>query len=146
MDEAAIVKYICESFDGVDVSVDAGNSFFFANPHRDAAAEHKFPFATLVANDKYDSTSNLSRPGVFRLNVGVAKETFRLLFPPSAGGAEPSHDFTALDRVMPHPVYGMMFWVCVLNPSNATFESIKPLLAEAFDTAAKRYAKSPPTK
>ena len=33
------------------------------------------------------------------------------------------HDFTALDRIMPHPVYGKMYWVCVLNPSDETFRT-----------------------
>lgn len=34
---------------------------------------------------------------------------------------------------MPHPVYGRMHWICVLNPSEATFEKIKPLLAQAYE-------------
>jgi hypothetical protein len=42
---------------------------------------------------------------------------------------------------MPHPVYGKMYWVCVLNPSAATFEAVKPLLAEAYQAAAGRHAK-----
>ena len=50
------------------------------------------------------------------------------------------YDFTALDRMMPHPVYGKMYWVCVLNPSIATFERVQSLLAEAYDLAAKRLA------
>ena len=29
---------------------------------------------------------------------------------------------------MPHPVYGPNHWVCVLNPSDTTFENLKPLL------------------
>jgi predicted DNA-binding protein (MmcQ/YjbR family) len=55
-------------------------------------------------------------------------------------GAE--HDFTALDRLMPHPVYGRNHWVCVLNPSEATFETLKPLLEEAYDRAVERYTRS----
>ncbi len=51
---------------------------------------------------------------------------------------EVDHDFTALDVLMPHPVYGRNHWVCVLNPSDATFEKLKPLLAEAHDTAFRR--------
>jgi Family of unknown function (DUF6194) len=48
------------------------------------------------------------------------------------------HDFTALDVLMPHPVYGQNHWVCVLNPSNATFEDIKPLIDEAYRVAVNR--------
>ncbi len=33
-----------------------------------------------------------------------------------------------VDRLLPHPVYGRMHWVCVLNPSAATFESLRPCL------------------
>jgi len=40
MDEAAIIQYIQTSLGGVDVSVDAGNSFFFRAPHGDMPAEH----------------------------------------------------------------------------------------------------------
>jgi len=67
------------------------------------------------------------------LNVGVSKETFAKVF-----GAESEHDFTALDRLIPHPVYGRNHWVSVLNPSDSTFESIKPLLKEAHATAMGR--------
>jgi len=43
---------------------------------------------------------------------------------------------------MPHPVYGRNHWVCVLNPSEATFETLKPLLREAYDRAVERYARA----
>jgi len=39
---------------------------------------------------------------------------------------------------MPHPVYGPNHFVCVLNPSDATFDAIKPLLKEAHEIAVKR--------
>jgi hypothetical protein len=51
------------------------------------------------------------------------------------------HDFTALDQLLPHPVYAPQSWVCVLNPSAATFEAVRPLLAEAYQLAVSRYAK-----
>jgi len=53
-------------------------------------------------------------------------------------GDESEHDFTALDTLIPHPVYGRNHWVSVLNPSEPTFESIKPLLHEAHAIAVKR--------
>lgn len=81
----------------------------------------------------FDNASNLDRPGVYRLNIGISKETFARLF-----GEESEHDFTALDRPMPHPVYGRNHFVCVLNPSEATFESVKPLPAEAYQIAVNR--------
>lgn len=130
MDEATISRFITDTFAGVTTATASGSTFFFVGP------EQKFPFATVVtADDAYDNVSNLDRPGVFRLNVGVGKKTFQSLFP--AGGADP--DYTALDRLMPHPVYGKMYWACVLNPSDKTFREIQPLLTEAYETAARKH-------
>ena len=106
---------------------------------------------TLVTNDLYDQFSNLNRPSVFRLNIGIGKQTFRSLFgePSLPSGRDsaarsfenPSdYDFTALDQIMPHPVYGRMFWVCVLNPGEETFETkVRQLLAEAHDLAVSKH-------
>src|SRR5262245_33546547 len=107
MDESAITTYITEAFAGVDMVPASGGTFFFYDPER------KFPFTTVVTSDEYDQFSNLNRSGVYRLNVGVSKQTFQALFgsPPAQG-----YDYTALDAIMPHPVYGKMYWVCVLNP------------------------------
>jgi hypothetical protein len=104
-----------------------------------------------VTSDAHDQFSDLNRPSVFRLNIGIRKQTYRSLFgtqtPPSdAGdGADSGYDFTALDQLLPHPVYGRMYWVCVLNPSAATFQAvIQPLLAEAYELAVGKYAKRAP--
>ncbi len=41
---------------------------------------------------------------------------------------------------MPHPVYGRMYWVCVLNPSKATFaKEVQGLLAEAYALAVDKH-------
>jgi hypothetical protein len=160
MDEAAITRYITDTFAGVDVVVasqDAGSpevawgdTFFSYDPDRTLPPDRRFPFATMVTKDygDFDSASNLNRPGVFRLNIGVSRETYRTLFgaePPRAAAddaGERGHDFTALDQLLPHPVYGRQYWVCVLNPSAATFQNVvRPLLAEAYDRAASAYAK-----
>jgi len=147
MDESEIRDYVMHRFQGVDVVVASkengapemawGDSFFIYDPNRDLPETRRFPFATIVTQDygEFDNLSNLDRPGVFRLNIGVSKKTFDGLF--GTGGA---HDFTALDTLMPHPVYGANHFVCVLNPSAETFESVKPLLAEAYDIAVSRAA------
>jgi hypothetical protein len=136
MNEAEITKRVTESFPDVELAEAQGVTFFFLGHER------KFPFATLVTRDNdYDRFSNLDRPGVFRLNVGVSKQTFQDLFGSDGADAAGTYDFTALDKLMPHPVYGKMYWVSVLNPSPATFEQIQPLLAEAYDIFAKKRAK-----
>jgi hypothetical protein len=153
VNEAEISRYITETFEGVDVVAVSDASFFFYNPDSNVPPDHRFPFVTIVTSDAYDqaSFSDLSRPEVFRLNIGISKQTFRSRFglpkPPSrrdsaaeSGENSSDYDFTALDQVMPHPVYGRMYWVCVLNPSDETFETdVRPLLAEAYDLAVSRY-------
>jgi hypothetical protein len=73
--------------------------------------------------------SDLARPGVFRLNIGVGKATFERLIEPIG---EP--DYAVLDRVIPHPVYAKQRWIAILNPSRETFDQVvKPLIAEAYE-------------
>jgi hypothetical protein len=84
--------------------------------------------------------------GVFRLNIGISKQTYQSLFgsqiAPEGSGHASRYDFTALDQVMPHPVYGRQYWVCVLNPSAATFQTVvQSLLAEAYDRDVRKHAK-----
>jgi hypothetical protein len=147
MDQDAITRFVTTTFAGVDSEVGSreggapeiawGDTFFIYDPERNLEGAKRFPFATIVIKDygDFDNASQLDRPGVFRLNIGVSKETHDSQF---AAGAD--HDYTALDRLMPHPVYGQYHWVCVLNPSEATFETLKPLLREAYDRAAARIA------
>src|SRR5947208_15413027 len=105
MNEASIIQYITDTFDGVETVTSSGNTFFFYGPER------KFPFVTLVTNDEYDSASNLNRPSVFRLNIVISKQTFSSLFGSQKSSANPgsdgdsSYDFTALRKGMPHPIY-----------------------------------------
>ena len=157
MNETKISQYILDTLKGVDV-VDAMDArFFFYNPDPTIPPDHKFPFVTIVTTDAHDQFSNLNRPSVFRLNIGIGKETFRSLFGkpklPSwwdsaaeSGENDSDYDFTALDQVMPHPVYGRMYWVSILNPSDETFETkVRPLLAEAYELAVSKYKKQAAT-
>lgn len=50
-------------------------------------------------------------------------------------------DFTSINALLPHPVYGWMSWACVLNPSEERFEELKPLIWEAYECAKEKYAK-----
>ncbi len=138
MDAAEISNYILATLTGVSVIDDSNNRFFFYDP------DNKIPFATIVTNNEYDDVSDLDREFVYRVNIGVTTQTYQSLFRTETDdGVEiphnEGHDFTALDTLMPHPVYGKMYWVCVLNPSEATFGTIKPLLREAYEIAVKKY-------
>jgi hypothetical protein len=156
MDQDAIIQYVTDTFAGVEVlrptdGPGAGDTFFIYDPQRNIDPKHQFPFTTIVTKDygDFDNTSHLDRPDVFRLNIGVSRETFGTLFghPPGDDSAMGTgYDFAALDRLMPHPAYARQSWVCVLNPSPESFEAVKPLLAEAYSRAATRHARGQTTR
>ena len=128
-------RYICQTFDGVRVLEAAGDTFFLYDPRGDLPAERQHPFATIVTGDHYDSASNLDRPGAYRLNIGLTRATYATRF----GGRDAGFDYAAADAVMPHPIYAAQHWVCVVNPGEATRESVRTLLAEAHGFAARTY-------
>ena len=135
MDETSVVNYITETFPGVETTTNFGYTFFFYR------SDHILPFATLISSDQdYDRFSNLDRPEVFRLNIGVSRETFQSLFGTAKVDVS-SYDFTALDVIMPHPEYAQQSFICVLSPSEATFERVRALLAEAYDIAVRRFTR-----
>ena len=143
-DEAEITEFIAQTCAGMDIQRIDGDCFYIYDPERKFEGVQRIPFATLITRNDYDTVSDLDRPGIFRLNIGVGKETYLRLLgtPPARPGAsgiiEGNYDFTALDTILPHPIYGFMNWICVLNPSRATFEMLKPMLSEAHALAAKR--------
>src|SRR3954451_6490031 len=122
MNEAAITQFVTETFSNVETAENFGYMFFFY------ASERKLPFATIATSDnEYDRVSQLDRPGVFRLNIGITKPTFQSLFGSGAPDVT-NYDFTVVDTIMPHPDYASQNYVCVLNPSAPTFEKVKTLL------------------
>ena len=135
IDEAFVTRYITDTFEHVETAVNMGYTFFF---YRD---DHMHAFATIASTgNEYEKISNLDRPGVYRLNIGVSRETFRSLF--GTGKIEVSaYDFTTLDTLLPHPDYSSQHFLCVLSPSEATFEQVRALLAESYEVAVKRYNK-----
>ena len=142
MDETEVSRTLIKTFNNVETTEASDNIFFFY------ASERHFPFATLVVNDVNDTASDLERPGIFRLNIGVERATYQALFGPQPTFAKDGgiigtgHDYTALDTLMPHPVYAPMSWVCIVSPSAATFEKIVlPLLREAYEQDVAKYTK-----
>ncbi len=125
-----ITEYITTTFDDVDVLANQDWTFFSCDPEK-----HWPNFATIGTNDDaHDHFSDLARPGVFRLNIGVGRASFEAI-----AAAQPEPDHTALDLLMPHPVYAKQRWVCVLDPGEATWEHVvKPLLDEAHAIVSRR--------
>jgi len=123
-----------------------GETSYFYNPGlRFARGTY---FATIKEKDgDNDRASNLDRANIWRLNLGVSKQTFASLFghPPTRPGKgqtiEGPWDFQETDRITPHPVYGWMSWIAVLSPSVETWERCKPLLQDAHARAVTNFDK-----
>lgn len=124
--------------------VEANGDYFFMY-----LDEEKFPFATIVTSDNdFDNVSNLSRDGFYRLNIGIDKLTFQRLFDsvpskPGIGGyVDSGIDFTKENELFPHPFYGSMYWVSVVNPSESRYPQIKQFLDYAYGKAKTNYEKA----
>ncbi|MFL5685038.1 MAG: DUF6194 family protein [Chloroflexota bacterium] len=131
-DPAAVVRYILDTYPDADL-VEAMNAYFFSvDPEK-----HWPNFATLVTTNEHDDASDLDRPGVFRLNLGVDRPTFERV-----AAADPTPDFRAFDTLLPHPVYAQQLWISILNPTHETFEqTLIPLISLAHDRVAAAHAR-----
>jgi hypothetical protein len=141
-----IIEKIEKDFDGVVPKSSWGETSLFYNPGR--LLPNGVYFCTLKEkNGENDKSSMLDREGVFRLSIGITKDTFEKKFgsrpkrPPKGGIIDTVHDFTALNELMPHPIYGWMSWVQILNPSESTFEALLPLITEAYENAVIKFNK-----
>lgn len=112
------------------------------------------PYATIVTKDyPGDTASDLDPDGRWRLNIHVGRAAFTRLT-----GEDPAkltrahdcltwahdcltraHDWAAADEVVPHPVYGSLGWVAVVNPGEATSDTVAQLLWDAHVAARARY-------
>jgi len=139
-----IVAHVRTAHEGVTDGTNWGERGLFYNPGG------RLPKGTYVLTFKEkdsenDKASNVDRPGVYRLNLGLSKPTFTTLFgaiprrPPAGGIINTGHNFAALDTLTPHPHYGWLAWMCVLNPSPPTFEALKPLIGESVALAKARF-------
>jgi hypothetical protein len=153
MTEAEIVRVLTDLPDVVAVvaseengapEVAWGDSFFFYDPDDVDPENRRLPFATVVTKDYagFDTASDLDRPGVFRLNLAVGRDRFTELFGFSPAGfaeRQTEFDFTALDRVIPHPVYARQAWISVLVPGAGSEKQVTQLIGHAYERARRRY-------
>jgi len=145
MTESDVVQYLQQSYEGLVIAGGEGNTFVMYDPGRQLPESKRFPFITVMTNDLNDRASNLDRPGAFRVNIEVRKQTFDGLFGDVAFPDEPfsapaGFDYKEFNVLMPHPVYGRQHWVCILNPDEHKWEQTLPLIAEAYDRAKARHA------
>lgn len=141
-----ILKYCLDTFDGTALVESWGERGIFYNPNH--VLKRGVYVLTIKEKDgENDKGSNLNREGFYRVNIGLRKPTFKEMFDtiplrPKAGCiVDMDCDFTAIDTVLPHPVYAWMGWISILNPSDGTFDKLKPLIQEAYDFSIEKFKK-----
>lgn len=140
----AVHDYIIGALAGVVPKSVWGETAFFYNPGlRFARGAY---FATIKEKDgDNDRASGLDRSEIWRLNMGVGRETFVTMFgrppvrPAKGQAIEGPWDFRQTDLITPHPVYGWMSWISVLNPSIETWTECGLLLADAHRRAVASF-------
>ena len=117
-----------------------GEVAFFVNPG--ARLKRGAYFATIkTADGAHDRASHLDRAGVWRLNLGLPRRAFEELFglpparPAKGGVVAGPWAFETPDTLTPHPVYGWMCWVAILNPGRAAWGRLAPLVGAAHSKA-----------
>ncbi len=141
-----ILKYCLDNLPDTVLVSSWGERGIFYNPNNTL----KRGIYVLTVKEKdgdNDKSSDLNREKIYRVNIGIRKNTFINMFgsvptrPPKGGIVDMPYDFAKTDKILPHPVYAWMSWVCVLNPSETTFERLKPLIQEAYEYAKEKYSK-----
>jgi len=141
-----ILSYCLSNLKDVVLIESWGERGIFYNPNR-ALKRGVYVLTVKEKDGDNDKGSMLNRDNAYRINVGLRKENFIKQFGyipkrPAAGQiVKMNFDFTAMDIIMPHPVYAWMGWVCVLNPSDKTFEDFKPMIQESYEFAKEKFAK-----
>ena len=142
----AVIQRITREFHDLVPKATWGETSLFYNPGK--TLKNGVYFATIKEHDgENDKASHLDREGVFRLSFGLPPASYEQLFGPrpprpDKGGVVPTgHDFTALNELMPHPVYAWMGWVQVLSPTDQTLRDLTPLLTGAYKKATLAFDK-----
>src|SRR4029453_13547730 len=86
-----------------------------------------------------DTASHLDDPDRGRVSGHGDRETFRRLTGEEPRSLTRPRDHGATDVFNPHPVYGALGWVAVVNPGENTPETIVQLLREAHAAARARF-------
>jgi hypothetical protein len=115
-----------------------GDAFFYYAPDG-RMPQHVQPYGTIVTKDYPDDTaSDLDAPDRWRVNVHVDRATFRRLTGEEPRTLKRPREYGAADVFLPHPVYGSLGWVAVVNPGEQTRDAVLQLLRDAHDAARAR--------
>ena len=141
-----ILQYCLNNLEGTVLVNSWGEKGIFYNPNN--TLKRGVYILTVKEKDgENDKSSNLDRENIYRVNMGLRKNTFVNMFgdipkrPAKGGVVEMEYDFTSGNKLMPHPVYAWMGWVCILNPTEQEFEELKPLIQEAYEYAKEKFKK-----
>lgn len=129
MNQSQIEQFVM-SLPNVEHEENMGYQFYFVGD------DHHVPFFSIAENgNQYETMSKLDREGVFRVNIGVSRDTFMSMF---ADTDVEKVDFSVLDTFLPHPHYSKQYFICILNPSENNDEQLKKFIIEAHDIGQKR--------
>ncbi len=141
-----LVKILQSKYAGISVVNAWGETSLFYNPGN--TLPRGVYFATIKEKDgDNDKASHLNREGIYRLNMGTSKLLFFERFGkpparPSKGGViKGDWDFTEVDQLTPHPVYGWMSWVSINNPSKKSFDGLSSFLDGAYEKSITAFKK-----
>ncbi|MFE3323360.1 DUF6194 family protein [Streptomyces sp. NPDC059176] len=116
-----------------------GDAFFYYAPDGQMPRSVQ-PYGTIVTKDYPDDTgSDLDPTGRWRVNIHVGRAGFQSLTGEDPRRLSGCYDYAATDAVMPHPVYGALGWVCVVNPGDGSRDVVVRLLRDAHDAARARF-------
>ena len=142
-----ILNHCLKNLKGTILTETWGEKVIFYNPGN-VLKKGVYVLTIKEKDGENDKASGLNRKDVFRVNLGLRKDTFIKLFGeiparPSAGKVvNMNYDFTKKDVILPHPVYAWMGWISVLNPSDKTADTLIPFINEAYDFAKEKFEKN----
>lgn len=146
MTKDEIRKYISCKYQGLNVTEAYLETTFFYNP------EMKLPrgvyFATIKEVDgPNDKSSNLNRNAVFRLSIGIGDQEYLKLFgqrpkrPAKGKIIDGDWDFSQLNVLTPHPIYGWLGWVAINNPQGENLIKAFEFIDTAYNNAILKFNK-----
>ncbi len=123
----SILAYCMEHLEGVVLRESWGERGIYYNPG-ETLPRGVYILTIKEKDGENDRASQLDREGVYRVNLGLRKPSFRALFGelpkrPPAGGV----------------VDAWMGWIAVLSPGEQTFRELLPYIEEAYVFAKEKY-------
>ena len=144
--EKEIITWALDKHDDVYLKHTYGESSLFYNPNH--LFKNGVYFLTLKNNDgPNDKSSKLEREGIYRLSFSIPKENYEIDFGETPIRAKKGktidldYDFSELNRLMPHAVYGWINWLMVLSPSDDVFESCQQYIEMSYQKAISSFNK-----